>query len=629
MINSLKTIAFFGCSLTGRYRRTLSEAFNTAAEELGVNMVYFNFLGKIGNKNAMYGIFEADLIDYIDLTQFDGIIYDGEGYNVEGMAEQIIEKLRRSGVPVVSISNEVEGFYNIKFDDARGIRSLIEHFIDVHHITKIGFMSGTHSHPDAQARLKVFRETMRDHGLPEDGCGVYEGDFWFHRGEQAADYFFSVPERPEAIVCANDYMAIALITALKRRGINVPGDIAVSGFDGSEEGKDFLPHITTATRERLEIARRSLRMLLELSEGKKPDEDFYIVPKPVVSQSCGCMKLDYRQEAEGVNSIYEINRRWSYSLYDTESQMLKLNQLTDVKQLQDVFVECSSDFEPYQTYFAMMHADRDGRPSYDSDFIAPTGEFIPVMWIDKTDEHEKPDKNGFVQGLIPRTKIDTPHFYYIMSLHCPERMFGYVVIRMSSNRIFNEFYNVSLLNMATTLETFLKNDRISKLIGTLEDLSIRDSLTGMLNRRGFDEMSKDMMHSLDEKHLICTMVLDMDGLKHINDDYGHYEGDRAIKALANIITKCCDSGEVCARTGGDEFYIFATDYSQKKLDRFIERLNNFVESYNKSYSKAYDLAVSYGTYLTEADKNSKFDDLLKVSDTRMYEQKMTKPNRRK
>nr|MCR5167144.1 GGDEF domain-containing protein [Oscillospiraceae bacterium] len=157
----------------------------------------------------------------------------------------------------------------------------------------------------------------------------------------------------------------------------------------------------------------------------------------------------------------------------------------------------------------------------------------------------------------------------------------------------------------------------------------RDSLTGMLNRRGFDDMSRDMMHSLDEKHLICTMVLDMDGLKHINDDFGHYEGDRAIKALANIITKCCDSGEICARTGGDEFYIFAVDYSQKKLDRFIERLNNFVESYNKSYSKAYDLAVSYGTYLTEADKNSKFDDLLKVSDTRMYEQKMTKPNRRK
>ena len=103
------------------------------AEEMKINIVYINSLGKIGNKNAQYGDYEFDLIDMIDLKQFDGIIFDGEGYNVEGMADKVIRKLREAICPVISISTHVDGFYNIEFNDTGGIRTLIEHFIDHHH----------------------------------------------------------------------------------------------------------------------------------------------------------------------------------------------------------------------------------------------------------------------------------------------------------------------------------------------------------------------------------------------------------------------------------------------------------------------------------------------------------------
>ena len=208
MINSLKTIAFFSCQLTSRYRRGLTVAFNTAAKEFGINIVYFNSLGKIGNKNAQYGDYEFDFLDYININKFDGVIFDGEGYNVEAMKDTVISKLRGAKCPVVSISSHVDGFYNIEFDDAGGLKMLIEHFLDVHHFTKIGFMAGYLTHPDAQLRLAEFRAVMKERGLPEDGVGVFEGDFWFHKGEEAADYFLSQPERPEAVVCSNDYMAI-------------------------------------------------------------------------------------------------------------------------------------------------------------------------------------------------------------------------------------------------------------------------------------------------------------------------------------------------------------------------------------------------------------------------------------
>ena len=195
MINSLKTIAFFGCSLTSRYREGLCKCFNIAAKKREMNIVYFNSLGRIGEKNTEFGECELDIIDHVDLDEFDGIIFDGEGYNENIMAEKVINKLRGAKCPVISISGHVDGFYNIDFEDASGMRRLVEHFTDVHRHTRIGFMSGFLTHPDAQLRLKVFRSVMREKGLPEDGAGVFEGDFWFHKGEEAADFFLSRPER--------------------------------------------------------------------------------------------------------------------------------------------------------------------------------------------------------------------------------------------------------------------------------------------------------------------------------------------------------------------------------------------------------------------------------------------------
>ena len=94
MINSLKTFAFFSCTLTSRYRKGLCRLFNTVAAELGVNIVYFNSLGKIGNKYALYGNYESSFLDYVDVDMYDGIIFDGEGYTVADMRNKVIEKLK-------------------------------------------------------------------------------------------------------------------------------------------------------------------------------------------------------------------------------------------------------------------------------------------------------------------------------------------------------------------------------------------------------------------------------------------------------------------------------------------------------------------------------------------------------
>ena len=630
MGNNRKRIAIFGSGLTSRYKRSYCRAYSTAAEKLDIDLVVFNTYGMIGRGNALTDDFESEILNYIDLSQFDGIVYDSEGYNVDGMADKVEFKLKSAKCPVVSISSKVDGFYSIDFDDAGGLRMMIDHFIKDHHFTKIGFMSGNLDHPDAVTRLEEFRSVMKEYGMPEDGVGMFEGDFWFNKGTEAAHYFLSLAERPEAVVCANDYMAIALTNAFRKRGINVPKDIAVSGYDGSVEGKELLPHITSVTRERSEIAYKALKLLVDIADNGVPDKpDLRVTPKPIYTQSCGCEPLDYDHVLETVARLHDEKRYMSFAVFDSESVMLQLNRVKSVRGMEAVFEKNSINFGKYLSFFLMVHVDSKGAPAYSSDFTGPSGNFIPAVWIDKNKEYADSPHCADTSRLIPESSSDRNHVYYVMTVHCAGKMFGYSVVEMTGRDIFDEFYNVWMLNLGMTLNSLQMNDHVNKLIGKLEGLSITDGLTGMLNRRGFDNKSREAIADFHERITVCTLVIDMDGLKRINDEYGHSEGDRAIKALADMIIRCCDSGEIAGRVGGDEFYIFAPDYSEIRLNRFIERMKGYTEEYNMANTLDYKFDISYGSFLTETDSYGSIEEFLKISDARMYEQKMSKPGRRR
>ncbi|MCR4791625.1 MAG: GGDEF domain-containing protein [Lachnospiraceae bacterium] len=628
-MNQRKTIAIFGSSLTSRYKTGLCRAFNIVAEELDVDLVYFNAYGKLRNINSVAEDNESAFIDYVDLDQFDGIVFDGEGYNVNGMSDTVERKLRKAKCPVISISSHIDGFHNIEFDDAGGLRAMVEHFIDHHHFTRIGFMSGYLTHPDAQVRLEEFRSVMRDHGLPEDGVGMFEGDFWYDKGKEAAHYFLSLPERPEAIVCANDYMAISLINAFRQIGIKVPEDIAVSGYDGTPESREFLPHLSSVSRERKEIARKALRLLIDASDDKDVSgHDLKVSPKAYFSQSCGCEPLEYQHVLETVDRVQEEKRMMGTAIYESESAMVKLNKADSVRKIEAIFAEDSVNFGEYTAFFMMVHTDSSGRPSFDSEYTLPTGKFRPIMWIDKNKEYTESRHSFDSSCLIPDSNSDRCHIYYLMVVHYGEKIFGYSAVEMAGKDIFNEFHNVWLHTLGLTLDGMRKSDKINKLIEKLEGLSVTDGLTGLLNRRGFDDKTRKAITGFTEKKTVCTMVIDMDKLKQINDKFGHYEGDRAIRALSDCIKKSCESGEIAGRAGGDEFYIFAPDYSEASLNRFCDRMRAFVDEFNKSNRRDYKLDYSIGAYITECDSFGRFEDYLKISDARMYEQKMSKPGRR-
>jgi len=164
------------------------------------------------------------------------------------------------------------------------------------------------------------------------------------------------------------------------------------------------------------------------------------------------------------------------------------------------------------------------------------------------------------------------------------------------------------------------------LISRIRTLSITDELTGLLNRRGFFQFSyarlKYMRRSTD---IIPTvMFMDMDGLKHINDTYGHKEGDTAIHVLAKILKETLREEDIIGRMGGDEFIVLSLIKSPNDGEALIKRIRDNLDEYNSKKLHPYIVSASIGCIVLEDMSNECFEAAVLSADSVMYEEKKIK-----
>ena len=162
----------------------------------------------------------------------------------------------------------------------------------------------------------------------------------------------------------------------------------------------------------------------------------------------------------------------------------------------------------------------------------------------------------------------------------------------------------------------------------LRQLSLTDDLTGLYNRRGFLALAEQQTRVANrDKKPMMVVSADLDGLKGINDTFGHKEGDAAIAETAEILRESFRNADLVARMGGDEFAILLTggeaEFDKEKLDR---RLQEIVEKHNRKEDRQYKISVSAGFTSFEAAGTDTFEEWLHRADTMMYEQKRQKRN---
>jgi diguanylate cyclase (GGDEF)-like protein/PAS domain S-box-containing protein len=166
-----------------------------------------------------------------------------------------------------------------------------------------------------------------------------------------------------------------------------------------------------------------------------------------------------------------------------------------------------------------------------------------------------------------------------------------------------------------------------KLEDTLRNSSQKDDLTGLFNRRGLLKQAAPYFDFASrQKESLLLLFIDLDGMKKINDEFGHNEGDNALIKTADILNRSFLPSDIIARLGGDEFTVLVTDWNANK-DEAIQRLNENLKAYNASETRGIKLAFSIGVATLEPERMTCFEELLEQADQAMYKQKRMKRRR--
>jgi len=159
-------------------------------------------------------------------------------------------------------------------------------------------------------------------------------------------------------------------------------------------------------------------------------------------------------------------------------------------------------------------------------------------------------------------------------------------------------------------------------------MAVRDELTGLSNRRGFLTLAEQQLKSAArEKKSMLAVFVDLDGLKAINDQLGHAEGDQALKDMAGLMRLTFRESDVVGRIGGDEFVALVTEGSPFRSDGVIQRLQTSLVTFNAESDRPYHLSASIGVARYDPDSPIAIDNLVNRADTIMYENKQRRQRR--
>ncbi|HEX6270634.1 MAG TPA: substrate-binding domain-containing protein [Anaerolineales bacterium] len=304
-----KTIGVFASQVGREWGAEFIAGISAAAEENNVNLVHF-----IGGKLAP--LWEADqakpsygLYDLATPDQFDGLLLTADiAYGASAVDLRTFSDLYHS-VPIVTQSVELEGASMFIPDNMEGMRAAVRHLIETHGYKRIAFVRGIAGQIDAEQRLQAYQDELEAHGIRYEERLVVDGDYTLESGRIAVHTLLDERGlRFQALVAANDRMAFGALEALQQRGVRVPDDVAVTGFDDLREAQATGVPLTTVRQSFYTAGKHALETLLKRIHGENIPPVTLTPTQLLVRWSCGCLPENIRQAAVAPRDVAKTGR---------------------------------------------------------------------------------------------------------------------------------------------------------------------------------------------------------------------------------------------------------------------------------------------------------------------------------
>ncbi len=556
---------------------------------------------------------EYNLYNLPDLKQFDGIVFECNNIVDNDVIQHVLELIRKSKVPAVSVGQVFDGLYYAGVDESKPVAELITHMYEKHNCKSFVYTGGPKEHYGNQCRIATYISYMEHYGLSLEENPVFYGDFDFEGGEKFfKEYMDSGKKLPDVFICACDNVAAGVCTQAERMGYKVPRDFKVTGFDNLDKAAYFEPQITTVDHSRGSITEKAVDVLINIWEDKDVEKYNFVDTNCIFSESCGCENnglINYREYMKNQIIYGAKKEKEDARISELESTM---NTYTKYQDMYEEMGEFLSHYDCDGFFVIVDDALINSRSRSNMTTKGYNYDNLNVVYA--RDGERKLEFNSVYELNEYLEKNGNQNHYMFTPIHFKQYTVGYSILK--NGRFLyhspNFFHLHSIL--VKGMEAVYAQNKLEKANKKLKDIYNKDQLTGIYNRIAYAETIAPAFENYYKQGVICAVgFIDVDKFKQINDTYGHDYGDEVLKKVAAILQKKCPKDGYACRYGGDEFIIFFPNADEKFAAKVKEEINEEAAKIN--------VKLSIGMVLSSDDHGSDISTYFEVADKYMYEEK--------
>ncbi|MBN1798230.1 MAG: substrate-binding domain-containing protein [Spirochaetales bacterium] len=288
-----------------------------AAKEFDCNLYCFS--GGAVDCPQENSVQKNNTYDLVLPSQLDGVIIMSAvigNYVPFKRFKQFYEPFK--ALPNVSISMEIKDSPSILIDNKKGMSDMVSHLVEEHDFRRIAFIQGPADNPEAQARYAGYLDGLKMHNISPDPEFVAPGTFFSSSSEKTIELLFDQRKiQCDAVMMSNDWTAIGVLHALLKRGIRVPEDIALTGFDNIRQGRFIKPQLTTVHQPFTTLGREAVTMLVDQLNGKDCPNKRILPTHLRIRNSCGCYQeskyyfsnpVQYKKSKQTADFLSPVNK---------------------------------------------------------------------------------------------------------------------------------------------------------------------------------------------------------------------------------------------------------------------------------------------------------------------------------
>ncbi len=626
---NFKSIAVVMAKFDNDEQVTLIKNLYRACKRLHYKLSIFSSMIDFYNEDS-FEKNEMQIFELMDPKKFDAVVIMSLSFKRMEIPENIARRVVDAGVSCITLGYPIKDCITVAHEFGTYFEQVVRHIVEFHGARKVNFIAGMKDNSFSEERLEIYRKVLKENGIPVEEERIGYGDFWEGPTSEVMDWFLSSGQEIDAIICANDLMAMEACRKLAEAGYRVPDDVMVSGFDGVETEKFHYPRICTSATDNIALAAKIVEIIERIVSKDDVESEYLIGCKMQPNQSCGCVVpvASNAAMAKLANQYFYGHMHERGLVEYMESMYVKIPNLGNREKLAEIwgdinyfvrtyiggkfFICFNSDFldENMEIWPNVTPMELHGGTHYYTDKIRVPFSFKGGLEIDRY-TIDKEDLMPLFDELMQEEYV-----YMFIPLRVQTSTVGYVAHCFKPDEL--DFFRLHSLcmNISSIIEMHKYHIDYQNLYST-------DQLTKLLNRKGFYlHMDSHVEMAIREQKEIALISIDMNWLKQINDTFGHKEGDFALEKVGEILDKAVGEGGVCTRFGGDEFAVaFAHEEAGKKAEEVMKNIKKSIDEFNATGQKPYPISVSMGCVAYVPDANRTIESYIVEADRQMYQDK--------